>query len=189
MALLQNDLHWYASTLTIIYASTRLTVHDAAFAQAVTDDLQAVHFDGHLKLLLPDGAHNFLEQGASRASGDLYSTILSANDRFNLKSEGRLFGSHNDTDADLHPGIGRIVRLLLFCHYRTERVLAAAAADAPGSPTIYRQYYATHNLFALEVLGGGAPVLFDKRLFTFHPPPTAADGAAGPGGSGPIFLR
>ena len=32
-------LHSYASTLTIIYASTRLTVHDAAFRRAVLTSL------------------------------------------------------------------------------------------------------------------------------------------------------
>jgi hypothetical protein len=40
--------------------------------------------------LLTDGERNFIEQGASRASGDLYSTILSANDRFNLVATFRL---------------------------------------------------------------------------------------------------
>jgi RND superfamily putative drug exporter len=35
VALLQDDLHWYASTLTIIYTSSRLTVRDAAFERAV----------------------------------------------------------------------------------------------------------------------------------------------------------
>jgi hypothetical protein len=48
----------YAAMLRANAASGKYAAmgDDAAFAQAVTDDLQAVHFDGHLKLLLPDGA-------------------------------------------------------------------------------------------------------------------------------------
>jgi hypothetical protein len=132
-------------------------------------------FLGFVPLLLPDGAQNFIEQGASRASGDLYSTIVSANDRFNLLAKGRLFGSHDGRDADLHPGVGRIIRLLLFPHYRTERLLLAAAADVPGSPVTYRQDFSTHRPFTLEVPAGGAPMLFDMRLFEFDPVPAAAD--------------
>jgi hypothetical protein len=47
----------YATMLRANAASGKYAAmgDDAAFAQAVTDDLQAVHFDGHLKLLLPDG--------------------------------------------------------------------------------------------------------------------------------------
>ena len=47
----------YAAMLRTNAASGKYAVmgDDAGFAQAVTDDLQAVHFDGHLKLLLPDG--------------------------------------------------------------------------------------------------------------------------------------
>ena len=131
-------------------------------------------FLGFVPLLLPDGAQNFIEQGASRASGDLYSTILSANDRFNLLAKGRLFGSHNNTDAELHPGVGRIVRLLLFPHYRTDRTLRADASDRPDSPVIYREDVNVNLPFTLEVMGA-TPTLFDKRLFTFDSPPAAAD--------------
>jgi hypothetical protein len=48
----------YAAMLRANAASGKYAAmgDDAAFAQAVTDDLQAVHFDGHLKLLLPGGA-------------------------------------------------------------------------------------------------------------------------------------
>lgn len=132
-------------------------------------------FLGFVPLLLPDGAQNFIEQGASRASGDLYSTIVSANDRFNLLAKGRLFGSHNNTDANLHPGVGRIVRLLLFPYYRTERLLSGDSADRPGSPVIYRQDVGTHDPFTLEVVAGSTPMLFDMRLFSFAPAPAAAD--------------
>lgn len=47
----------YAAMLRANAASGKYAAmaDDAAFAQAVTEDLQAVHFDGHLKLLLPDG--------------------------------------------------------------------------------------------------------------------------------------
>ena len=48
----------YAAMLRANAASGKYAAmgDDAAFAQAVTDDLQAVHFDGHLKLQVPDGA-------------------------------------------------------------------------------------------------------------------------------------
>ena len=163
-------------------------------------------FLGFVPTLLPDGAQSFIEQGASRASGDLYSTILSANDRFNLKTSW-LLGSHTDSSADLHPGVGRVVRLLLFPHYRTDRLLQSAAANAPGTPVAYRVHqlyrvaptvlsavWETHPVFTLQVPAGAAPVLVDARLFEA----VAGSGVApavvslqGPGAAHPAadFLR
>ena len=48
----------YAAMLRANAASGKYAAigDDAAFAKAVTDDLQAVHFDGHLKLLVPSKA-------------------------------------------------------------------------------------------------------------------------------------
>src|SRR5262249_50587207 len=57
----------------------------AAFQLITTvGDLRTwIPFIGFVLLINPDGPRSFLEQGASRASGDLYSTILSADDKFN----------------------------------------------------------------------------------------------------------
>ena len=129
-----------------------------------------VPFTGFVPLLLPDGPKNFIEQGASRASGDLYSTILSANDRFNLKAEGRLFGKSTTSDADLHPGVGRIVRLLVFCGYRTDRVFLAGAGDRPGSPLRYRQLYAVHDLVTITLPTPGSTALFHDALYVVTRP-------------------
>lgn len=138
-------------------------------------------FTGFVPLLLPDGELNFIEQQASRASGDLYSTILTVNDRFNLHSKGRLFGSHDTTDANMHPGVGRAVRLLVFCGYRTDRVLQPAFANRPTSPVTYLKFHRPHPPVRITLPAPGAgpapgPMLFHDLLFEVQRP-SAAPGA------------
>lgn len=118
-------------------ADRRLALLGQFFERAL--DLRSwTPFIGFVPLLLPDGAKSFIEQGASRASGDLYSTILSANDRFNMKR--RILGVESKKErANLELRIGEAVRLMLYAHYRTERLLRSAHGDRPGSPIAYNQ--------------------------------------------------
>jgi hypothetical protein len=92
-------------------------------------------FLGFVPTLLPDGPRSFLEQQASRASGDAYSSILTADDRFNFHTH--TFFVPDSTDADLTRSLGQVVRLMAFAESRTDRVLQLDHADQPGSPLRY----------------------------------------------------
>lgn len=122
-------------------------------------------FLGFVPTLLPDGDQNFIEQGASRASGDLYSTIVTANDRWNSRTRVRLFGSHTHREADLHAGIGGIVRLLTFAHYRSHRIMAPRAGDSPDATITYREGLTQVPPFTLRPTTIGAPMIFPADLF------------------------
>jgi YD repeat-containing protein len=126
-------------------------------------------FLGFVPTLLPDGPTNFIEQGASRASGDLYSTILTANDRFNLRTRGRLFGHHEDVSANIRSGLGRPIRLLVFCGHRTDRVFRSGASDAPGVTTAYRETYRENEPFTITLPAGRAKALFPAALYEVRP--------------------
>ncbi|TDE92445.1 hypothetical protein EXU48_12810 [Occultella glacieicola] len=87
-------------------------------------------FLGLVPTWLPDGEKNFLEQQASRWSGDLYSTLLTANDRFNLTTSAIGRDIH---DADLSVALGRGVRIMGFFNNRDDRNTQLDSCDAPGS--------------------------------------------------------
>ena len=99
-------------------------------------------FIGWVPAILPDGARSFLEQGASRASGDLYSTILSADDKFNREVSSRLIDIVPDYHtANITKPIGQVTRLMFFPEGRGERVLARDFRNAPGSPITYAETF------------------------------------------------
>ncbi len=140
----------------------------AFFAQLLSRALDMrswTPFTGFVPTLLPDGPTNFIEQGASRASGDLYSTILTANDRFNLRTCGRLAGSKVDLSADLHSGIGRPVRLLLFPESRFNRVFESAAADVPGTKVTFRERYDREEPITITLPDVAQHALFQDDLY------------------------
>ncbi len=116
---------------------------------------------------LPDGAASFLEQGASRASGDLYSTILTANDRYNLRTRNRLFGESFDGSANLHAGLGKPIRLLAYAGSRSDRTLPAANADTLDATPVYRQGTSEIPPFVISVAANPS-----------SPPPTPASAIA-----------
>lgn len=122
-------------------------------------------FLGFVPTLLPDGDQNFIEQGASRASGDLYSTIVTANDRWNSRTRVRLKGFHTHREADLKTGVGGIVRLLTFAHRRNDRILAPHAADVPEATITYRDGLSEHPPFTIRPTGVGTTVQFPAELF------------------------
>ncbi|MES2443245.1 MAG: phospholipase D-like domain-containing protein [Pseudomonadota bacterium] len=142
-------------------------------------------FLGFVPFLLPDGPTNFIEQGASRASGDLYSTILTANNRYNLHTCGRWAGSTTDLDADLHSPAGQPVRLLLFGGYRSDRVLESTAADVPGKSLTYRQGRARTELFKITLPDVG-DMLFSEDLYEVRPRAGAAKVTVSIEGPGPL---
>ena len=125
-------------------------------------------FLGFVPTLLPDGPRSFIEQGASQASGDLYSTILSANDRFNRVS--KFVGtSYNRKKADLHPRLGEAVRLMLFAGYRTDRLFAAGHGNRPGSPLTYQQTIRVEEPLVLSLPIAGSTALVHPALYEVRP--------------------
>lgn len=125
-------------------------------------------FLGFVPTLLPDGPRSFIEQGASQASGDLYSTILSANDRFNRVS--KFIGStYSRKKADLHPRLGEAVRLMLFASYRTHRVFAAGHGDRPGSPLTYKRTISADEPIVLTLPVAGSTALLHPELYEVRP--------------------
>ena len=93
-------------------------------------DLRAwTPFMGFIKLLLPDGPRNFLEQQASRKSGELYSTILTVDDGFNAV----LAGAKDKTGANVTRALGGAVRLMSYQNAPMSRVYSLDDCDAPGS--------------------------------------------------------
>lgn len=114
-------------------------------------------FLGFLPFIVPSNPFSFIEQGASRASGDLYSTLLSANDRV--------------TRTPSRAALGDAVRLMLFADYRTYRMFDPAHADRPGSPLSFR-----YTLF------GTPPVKMTLPAGTalFHPDLYLVDHPGGP---------
>ncbi|HEX5417721.1 MAG TPA: hypothetical protein VFZ25_18845, partial [Chloroflexota bacterium] len=154
-----------------------------AFLQllATATDLRSwVPFIGWILLWLPDGARSFLEQGASRASGDLYSTILSADDEFNRESDTRSFLPDIVPDyhsANIEKPLGEVTRLMVFPEGRSDRLFKQALANAPGSPITYVKAY-TNSLEIDELvsIGPQSDALFHPDLY--EPLPPAVPGAA-----------
>jgi YD repeat-containing protein len=102
-------------------------------------------FVGFVPGILPDGPLNFIEQHASQSSGDLYSTILSADDKYNRESNTRVFlpdfiwDSHA---ANITTPLGRVLRLMLFASERDDTMLTQGFCNATGSPVTYMNWFA-----------------------------------------------
>jgi YD repeat-containing protein len=74
-------------------------------------------FTGWVPTLLPDGSGSFLEQQASRASGDLYSPLLSADDKFNFHTTRFFIPDFHD--ADMAKNLGDSTRMMAWLDDRT----------------------------------------------------------------------
>ena len=99
-------------------------------------------FIGLVPTWLPDGPQNPIEQGASRMSGDLYSTIISTDDRFNAKLAMRVADGawRDDHGADRTKELGGVFRLMVYPGDRWERVFPYDHCDRPAdaeSPVVY----------------------------------------------------
>ena len=80
-----------------------------------------------------DNNRNFLEQQASRASGDIYTTILSADDRFNADYK-TYFKKHELREADGERTLGSVTRMMTWADYTTRTVLSLDHGNTTGSP-------------------------------------------------------
>jgi len=131
-----------------------------------------VPFLGMIPTWLGDGPRNFVEQQASRASGDLYSTILSANDEFNRDTRPflGLFG-RGSQDADLKKPIGSVVRMMIFAGGRYDRLFLHEGADQTGWAFKYQDTFEIHPAISIKIVSGGLvhPTLYQP---TGAAPPT-----------------
>lgn len=83
--------------------------------------------------VLFDGDRNFMEQQASRASGEMYTTTLSADDRFNADYKTYLI-PHKLREADGSRSLGSVTRMMTWGGYTTYTLLSLQHANANGSP-------------------------------------------------------
>jgi len=113
--------------------SDRPLVVLAQILNALTDLRSWIFPGGWIPLWLRPGPRSFLEQGSSRASGDLYSTILSADDKFNRETNL----SPDYHSANISRPLGKVVRLMLYESEQTDRTLKHAFCNVPGSPVTY----------------------------------------------------
>src|SRR5690606_8622668 len=88
---------------------------------------------GLVPLLLPDASTNFVEQQASRWTGDLYSNILTVDDRSNrtlrLRPGAALLSESRDADRTIP--LGDAARVMLFHGTPLGRFLPWDECDAP----------------------------------------------------------
>ena len=119
-------------------------------------------FMGFIKLLLPDGQRSFLEQQASRKSGNLYSNILSVEDRFNAN----LAVAPNMTKADLTRPLGDAVRLMSYFDGYLSRNLRLDSCDADGSPLVQLvDYIEASNIGPILQFEPAADALLPEALY------------------------
>lgn len=165
----------------------------ANFAARALDLRSWTPLTGFVPLLLPDSPRNFLEQQASRWSGDLYSTILTANDRFNVTLSA--IGNDRD-DADLTSQLGDAVRMMAYNATALGRNTLLDRCDAPGSSlTHYEDYFSAgsaERFLRMEQASAAGHVLVPADLYEHvsGPAPTAVqiDGPTPTGGGAPPTL-
>lgn len=80
-----------------------------------------------------DGDRNFLEQQSSRASGEMYTTTLSAGDKFNADYK-TYFIPHKLRDADGDRSLASVTRMMTWASYTTYTLLSLEHGNRPGSP-------------------------------------------------------
>lgn len=174
----------------------------ANFAAHALDLRSWTPFTGLIPTWLPDGATNFIEQQASRWTGDTYSTILTANDRHNVKTRLRVTDGSASTEANLSAPIGDAVRLLSYYSLPLGRNMPLDQCDAPGTAPVQLVEGFTlgfmQRFIQLTKTGAGS-ALVPAELYEDAPPPaappapptsTAIDIDGPPAAPGPVrFLR
>ena len=142
--------------------------------ERATDLRSWTPFLGFVPTLLPDSGRSFLEQGASRASGDAYTSILSVDDRFNFHTH--TFFVPDSAAANRQMQLGDATRVMFFPADRTDRVLPSGQGDIPGFSVTYLNRFAEQPPVEIRFTPAGN-ALFHPELFQ-HPvsavPPTPA---------------
>ncbi len=147
---------------------------------------------GMVPLLLPDGPTNFIEQQASRASGDLYSTIVTVDDHSNRTLRmrmGTLLSENRDGNRTVP--LGDSARVMVFLE-QLGRWLRLDRCDAPTDPAHVAEYFSVgfdasrdHTStwivglagITVDAVPGTGPGLVPHDLYEYAPPapPTPPD--------------
>jgi len=106
---------------------------------------------GWVPLWLHSNPKNFIEQQASRASGNKYSTILSVDDKFNMT----LNFAPDSHDADVTKVLGQSARVLVGAHHDNDRYFVPGAGQQADSP--------------IKFLSNGDPETIDGPVFRVEP--------------------
>lgn len=124
-------------------------------------------FLGFVPTWLPDGPQNPIEQGASRMSGDLYSTIVSTDDRFNAKLAMRIADGawKDDHGADRTKALGSVFRLMVYPGDRWERVFPYDRANCPSGAVSSVVYNEERSVFPLVSINAPVDTLFHPDLY------------------------
>lgn len=140
----------------------------------ITDLRSWTPFIGFLPFIMPSDANSWLEQQASRASGDLYSSILSADDEFNYIVNWAI----DSEAANLERPLGDLIRIMLFAHFRLDRLLRFDHADWSSSPLAYKDV-GQHNVgealtigvvtVPADAAGNAQPTLVHTELYGVSP--------------------
>jgi YD repeat-containing protein len=113
-----------------------------------------------------DGKRNFLEQQASRASGEMYSPTVSADDHFNADYV-TYFKGHTLREGNLTKSVGSATRMLMFAGYTTDTLLSLTHADQPRTPTVYHQVGEPTIEQLLAITARTANMLFSTELYDY----------------------
>jgi YD repeat-containing protein len=123
---------------------------------------------GLVPLLLPDAATNFVEQQASRWTGDLYSTILTVDDVSNrtlrLRPGAALLSENRDADVTI--ALGRASRIMVYHSTALGRFLELDRCDAP-TRVVHLESFRLRQMVEvrLDSVPGGADALLPAGHF------------------------
>ena len=120
---------------------------------------------GFVPLWYPDSGRNTLEQDASRESGDLYTTILTTDDKFNAKLTSRLVDFlRDDHDADVEKPLGSVFRLMMYPADRWDRIFRFDTADqaVASLPVVYNDEGSDRDIVTITA---PADTLFHPDLY------------------------
>lgn len=146
---------------------------------------------GFIKLILPDSERNFLEQQASRKSGNLYSNILSVDDKFNAD----LTNMPDIADANVTAPLGDAVRLMSFYDGWQSRNTAMGRCDADGSGLVTCiDYYDSSDFYGiLQFTPAAGTLLLPAQLYETvsgtAPTTLRVDGPPVAGGGAPTITE
>lgn len=106
---------------------------------------------GWIPIWIHDNPKNFIEQQASRASGNKYSTILSVDDKFNMT----LDFARDSRDANVTRVLGQSARVLVGSHQDADCYFVAGFGQQQDSP--------------MNFLSGGKPRSVNTPVFRIEP--------------------
>ncbi|HYQ68296.1 hypothetical protein [Actinophytocola sp.] len=156
----------------------------ANFAVHALDLRSWTPFLGLIPTWLPDGSTNFIEQQASRWSGDTYSTILTADDRYNVHTRLRVTDGSTSLDANRTSQVGDAVRLMCYFESPLGRNLPLDRCDAPGTRVVqfrdWSSFARQYEFLEVEQTATAPALVHDELYEHLSGTPTTALSVDGP---------